>query len=59
MSLNLNDTAKYTLAKAFTELAIQNGLINKYEDPAETAKQITTLFDTIAATIDTNTKLSE
>lgn len=59
MALNLNQTAKYTLAKSFTELAIQNGLINKCEDSAETAMQITTLFDTIAATIDTNGKLSE
>ena len=40
--MHLNETSKYTLAKSFTELAIQNGLINQYADSADTAKEVTT-----------------
>lgn len=47
MSANLNSTSKYQLAKSFTELAIQNNLINKYEDSESTAKEVTRFFDTI------------
>lgn len=48
----LNETSKYTLAKSFTELAIQNWLINQYADSADTAKEVTTFFRTIIDTID-------
>lgn len=52
--MKLNDNAKYTLAKSFTELAIQHELINKYEDSADTAKEVTTFFKTIIDTIDSD-----
>ena len=47
----LNDTTKYALAKTFTELAIQNGLLNHCEDATEAANEVTTFFNTIMATI--------
>ncbi len=50
----LNETSKCALAKSFTELAIQNGLINQCADSAETAKEVTTFFKTIIDTIDKN-----
>lgn len=43
--MHLNETSKYTLAKSFTELAIQNGLINQYADSADTAKEVTTFSE--------------
>lgn len=52
--MNLTENAKYTLAKSFTELAIQNGLINHYEDAEETAKEVTTFFNTIVDSISKN-----
>lgn len=52
--MSLNDNAKYTLAKSFTELAIQNGLIVHYDDSADTAKEVTTFFKTIIDTIDSD-----
>lgn len=52
--MHLNETSKYTLAKSFTELAIQNGLINQHADSADTAKEVTTFFKTIIDTIDKN-----
>ena len=51
MSFSLNDNAKYNLAKSFTELAIQNGLIVQCEDAAETAEQTTIFFDTVVNTL--------
>lgn len=36
--MSVNESAKYQLAKTFTELAIQNNLIAKYATAAETAK---------------------
>lgn len=47
MSMNIADTSKYQLAKSFTELAIQNNLINTYEDSESTAKEVARFFDTI------------
>lgn len=47
MSINISDTAKYQLAKSFTELAIQNDLINRYEDSESTAQEVVRFFDTI------------
>lgn len=47
MSMNLNSTVKYQLAKSFTELAIQNNLINKCENSESTAKEVACFFDTI------------
>ena len=47
MSTSLNSTAKYQLAKTFTELAIQNNLIHKCEDSESTAKEVAHFFDTI------------
>ncbi len=51
MPLDINDNGKYTLAKSFTELAIQNDLFFKSKNPAETAKDIATFFDTIVESI--------
>ncbi len=48
---DLNDNAKYQLAKSLTELAIQNNLIDRYEDTARTAKEVSRFFDTIVNTI--------
>lgn len=46
-----NDSTKYTLAKTFTELAIQNNLITRYESAEDTAKEVTTFFNTIIDTV--------
>lgn len=51
----LSDNAKYTLAKNFTELAIQNGLFECRKNSADTASEITTFFNTIIDTIEENT----
>ena len=56
MKLGLNNNAKYNLAKSFTELAIQNGLFTRYEDPVDTAKDIALFFDTIACSIDSDSQ---
>ena len=45
--MNLNDNAKYHLAKSFTELAIQNNLFSRQEDSEKTAKEIAKFFNTI------------
>lgn len=45
--MSISDTAKYQLAKSFTELAIQNDLISKYEDSESTAQEVVCFFDTI------------
>lgn len=47
MSTSPNSTAKYQLAKSFTELAIQNNLINKCKDSESTAKEVARFFDAI------------
>ena len=51
----LNESTKFTLAKTFTELAIQNGLIVKCSDASDTANEVTTLFNAIVDTIDKET----
>ena len=51
----LNESTKYTLAKTFTELAIQNDLIVKCSDASDTAKVVTTFFNTILVSIDKET----
>lgn len=55
--MGVNESAKYTLAKSFTELATQNGLIAQHENAEDTAKEVTTFFSTIVRTI--NSKSSE
>lgn len=52
MSLNLNDTAKYELAKSLTELAIQNDLFYKCDDSTIVAEDIVKFFNVIFDTID-------
>ncbi len=52
MSLNLNNNAKFELAKTFTELAIQNNLFLKSDDSAIVAEDIVTFFNVIFDTID-------
>ena len=47
----LNESTKYTLAKTF----IQNDLIVKCSDASDTAKEVTTFFNTIMDTIDKET----
>ena len=49
--MQLNDPTKYALAKTFTELAIQNGLLNHCEDATEAANEVTTFFNTVMDTI--------
>lgn len=48
----ITDPKKYDLAKSFTELAIQNGLIIKCSNATDTAKQVTTFFKTVMETLD-------
>lgn len=52
--MHLSDVNKQTLAKDFTELAIQNGLIHPCENAEEAAKEVTTFFKTIIDTIEDN-----
>lgn len=47
MTWGLNNEAKIEFAKSFTELAIQNNLFTSCENSADTAKQITTFFNTV------------
>lgn len=54
MKVGISDNAKYNLAKSFTELAIQNDLFTRYENPADTAKDIALFFDTIIHSIDSD-----
>ena len=54
--MSVNESAKYQLAKTFTELAIQNNLIAKYATAAETAKGVTSFFNTIVETINNSAK---
>lgn len=49
--MNIANDAKYVLAKTFTELAIQNGLITCYENATDTANEVATFFNTIIDTI--------
>lgn len=51
MGTALTDNAKIQLAKSFTELAIQNNLIDRYEDTSRTAKEVACFFDTIFNTL--------
>lgn len=55
----MNNSGKFALAKTFTELAIQNGLITRYADAEDTAKQVTAFFNTIIDTIEENTDNSQ
>ena len=52
--MGVNESAKYQLAKTFTELAIQNNLIDKHA--TETAKEVTNFFNTIVKTINKPTE---
>ena len=54
--MNISNDAKYTLAKTFTELAIQNGLIRANNNAADTANEVTTFFNSIIENIGSNTK---
>lgn len=49
--MTITDTAKYQLAKFWTQLDIQNNLFHDHEHSAETAKEITTFFDAIVDTV--------
>lgn len=49
--MQLTDKDKYVLAKSFTELAIQNGVFNKYADPSDTAKEVSEFFNTIVENV--------
>jgi hypothetical protein len=52
---NLTDNFKLGLAKSITELAIQNDLFIRSDDPTEMAKDITTFFKTVFETADSDT----
>lgn len=54
--MNINNDAKYTLAKTFTELAIQNDLIKAYDNAADTANEVTAFFNSIIENIGNTTK---
>ncbi|MCB5387131.1 hypothetical protein LIQ05_09015 [Blautia glucerasea] len=54
--MGVNESAKYQLAKTFTELAIQNNLIDKHATATETAKEVTNFFNTIVKTINKPTE---
>lgn len=54
--MGVSESAKYQLAKTFTELAIQNDLINKRETATETAREVTNFFNTIVKTINKPTE---
>ena len=54
--MNISTEAKYTLAKTFTELAIQNGLISAYHNAADTANEVTTFFKSIIENIGSTNK---
>ena len=54
--MNISNEAKSTLAKTFTELAIQNGLIRVNNNAADTANEVTTFFNSIIENIGSNTK---
>lgn len=53
--MNLADSTKLSLAKTFTELAIQNDLITHCSNASDTANEVTTFFNTIIDTIECNT----
>ena len=53
--MNLTDRDKITLAKSFTELAIENNLITPCADHVKTANEVTAFFNTIIDTIEGNT----
>jgi hypothetical protein len=55
INMNLTDRDKITLAKSFTELAIENNLITPCADPVKTANEVTAFFNTIIDTIEGNT----
>lgn len=52
MAAELSQHDKNVLAKTFTELAIQNGLITRYANADETAEQVNLFFNTIRNNID-------
>ncbi len=52
--MKINNEAKFSLAKECTLLAIQNNLINKWENPESTAKEVTTFFKTVFETLDSD-----
>ena len=47
----ISENARFTLAKSFTELAIENNLFIASKNPEDTAKQISNFFNTIVETI--------
>lgn len=49
---NLSGSSKHQYAKSFTELAIQQDLFNKYEDPVKAAEEIAKFFNTLVAKLD-------
>lgn len=52
MSRNASDVEKYSLAKSFTELAIQNRFFVFSKDSNESAKQVASFFNTIVEKLD-------
>ena len=51
----LTDRDKITLAKSFSELAIENNLITPCAYPIKTTNEVTAFFNTIIDTIEGNT----
>ena len=54
--MGVNESAKYQLAKTFTELAIQNDLIDQRATATATAEEVTNFFNTIVKTINKPTE---
>ncbi len=49
--MHISDTSKLSLARSFTELAIQSNLFIASNNSEDTAKQISNFFNTIVETI--------
>ena len=54
--MGVNESAKYQLAKTFTELAIQNDLIDKRATATATAEEVTNFFNKIVKSINKHTE---
>jgi len=50
--MKLTDSDKIVFAKIFTELAIQNGLIQQRANSQLTATEVTNFFHTVCETLD-------
>lgn len=52
--IRLSDEGIVELAKLYTELAVQNNLINRRETSEETAKEVAMFFNTLIGELSAN-----